>query len=128
MTAITIFASSLFTAIALIAVKAIELKFGKVNIILRLIGKLDSLADRAVQSIRFRAYQLVQTVRYLFQVKIKEVANDMSFRAKEWLITQYKLRESRIMGQKEILNKGAVSFYLKKIADDQGSGNKGKIE
>ena len=128
MTTIVVFASSLFVTSAFVFIKAMELKYGKKNIVLRLIGKFDSKCDHCVSSLKFRGLQLVQSVRYIVLVQTKDVCKDLFYKAKEKIKEEYRIRQNTMMGQKDITNKGSVSFYLKKITENKGNGEKGKIE
>ena len=128
MATIVVFASSLFIASAFVSVKAVELKYGRKNIILRLIGKFDSKCDNCVSGFKFKGLQLVQSVRYIVLVQIKEICKDLFKKAEEKIISEYKKRRDVVMGKKDIADKGSVSFYLKKITEDKSNGEKGKIE
>lgn len=128
MTTIVVFASSLFITLAFVFIKAVELKYGKKNIILRLIGKFDTKCDQCVSGFKFKGLQLIQSIRYIFLVKIKEVYKDLFRKAEEKVMSEYKRRQDVVMGKKDITNKGSVSFYLKKITENKGNGEKGKIE
>ena len=129
MATVVVFALSLFLAIAFIFVKAIELKFGKRNIFLEFIGKLDSKAEKLVSDLKFRALQVVQSTRYILLVKSKIFFKNLFDKAMEKIIHEYKIRQnSIIMGRKEIASRGSVSFYLKKITENKDNSGKGKIE
>ncbi|MEK7669087.1 MAG: hypothetical protein AAB350_00650 [Patescibacteria group bacterium] len=128
MTTIVIFGSSLFMALILLLTKAMELKYGNKNIILRFIGKLDSKFETVVSNLKFRGLQLTQSIRYIFLVQAKEICKDCFKKIEEKAVNEFKKRQDVIMGKKEIASKGSVSFYLKKITEDKGNGEKGKIE
>lgn len=128
MTTIIIFASSLFISLALILFKAIELKYGKRNIILELLNKFDSKSVALVSTFKFRSLQLVQSVRYIILVQSKIMFKELVDRVMEKIINEYKIRQSIMMGHKEIANNGSASFYLRKITDFKGDVRKGKIE
>lgn len=128
MTTIIVFASSLLIALVLLFTKAAELKFGKRNIILNLIGKFDYKCDKCISDFKFGSLQLVQSVRYIMLVQIKGICIDLFNRAKEKILNEYKTRQNIIMGHKDIIDKGSVSFYLKKITEDKYNGGRGKIE
>lgn len=129
MATIIVFALSLFMASALVAMKAIELKKEKKNILLKLINKLDSRLINLVASLKFKSLQLIQSIRYIILVEAKRIGQEMFDRVQQKAISEYKKRqEVIIVGKKEIINKGSASFYLKKITEDKGSVGKGKIE
>ncbi len=129
MATIAIFASSLFIASAMVAVKGIELKYGRKNFILEIFGKLDSKSMKLIASAKFRTLQLVQSVRYVLLVQSKIILKHLLEKAEEKIVNEYKKRQDAIMtGKRDIINKGAVSFYLKKIAENKGAGARGKIE
>lgn len=128
MATIWVFAASLFVALALVIIKAIELKRSKKNLFLQLISKLDSVSLSLLLRIKFRSLQFVQTARYIALVQIKLASKNMFDKMRERALSEYKLRQDRIMGRRDISNKGSVSFYLKKITEDKGNNAKGKIE
>lgn len=128
MATIIVFGSSLSLASILLGVKAFELKRGKKNAVLALLCQLDSRLDKLMSSLKFRMLQLVQSVRYILFVQSKIFFRSLADKAIEKITHEYKTRQSTIMGHKEILNKGSASFYLKKITEHKGNGEKGKIE
>lgn len=128
MTTIVVFASSLFVALAFVSIKAIELKYGRKNIILELVGKFDQQCDYCVSSLKFRCLQFVQTIRYILFVQLKEIIKHFWNKIHEKIMHEYKIRQEIIMGRKEIVSNGSASFYLKKISEDKCNGGKGKIE
>lgn len=129
MATIVVFASSLFLSSVLVLAKAIEIKREKKNFFLKIVGKLDGGLDKTLSTLKFKALQVVQTVRYILLVKSKEFFNDLFNEAKEKFLEELKNRHNIIiMGRKEIAHKGSVSFYLKKITENKGHGLKGKIE
>lgn len=123
-----IFALSLLVSLALISFKALELKRNKKNIALRLISRFDSISARLVSAFKFKALQLIQSVRYIVIIQSKIVFRAFLHKATERALNEYHTRYDIILGHKEISNKGSVSFYLKKIAENKDSGEKGKIE
>lgn len=128
MTTIVVFGSSLAVALILILTKALELKYGSKNILLRLIGKADNRLELIVSKIRFRSLQLIQSIRYIIFVHGSEMFKDYIKKAEERAINEFRKRQDVIMGKKEIVNGGSVSFYLKKITEEKGHSEKGKIE
>lgn len=127
MATIVVFASSLSIALIFILIKAAEIRSGKKNIVLRLIGKLDAAALKLVADAKFRGLQLTQSIRYIVLVQSKIVCLDLLYKVQNKILSEYQKRQSVMMGHKDIINKGSVSFYLKKIAEDKGNGRKGKI-
>jgi len=129
MATVVIFASSLFMASGLVLIKAIELRNEKKNFLLKLVNLLDSRFNKIISTLKFKSLQLIQSIRYIVLVEIKRIAKDLFYQVQEKIISEYKKRqEIIIVGKKNIVNKGSVSFYLKKIAEDKGNGEKGKIE
>jgi len=129
MATIIIFASSLFMASVLVLIKTIELKKENKNILLKLINRLDSTFEKIILILKFKTLQLIQSVHYIIVVEAKIIVKDLFYKAKYKVISEYKKRqEAIIIGKKEIVNKGSVSFYLKKITEDKGNGEKGKID
>lgn len=128
MTTIITFGSSLLVVITLVSLKAFEISREKRNFFLSIVGKLDEPALRLTNSIRFRIFQIVQSVRYIILVKMRDMLHDMFVRVSDKIASEYRERQDMLMGRREIANKGAVSFYLKKITEDKSNGEKGKIE
>lgn len=128
MTTITIFALSFLASLSLIAFKAIELRRGNKHFILEFINKLDSRLDKAVNLLKFKCLQLVQSLRYIVSVRGKEVVKEWLIKAEKRLVEEYHKNQDALMGKKEIINRGSVSFYLKKIKEEKENGEKGKIE
>jgi hypothetical protein len=128
MATVVVFASSLSVASILVTVKALELKFGKRNFFLQLVSKLDSAVVSFLASIKFRSFQLIQSIRYIFLVQIRMLSKEIFLRVQAKIADEYKMSQSAIMGRKDITNRGSVSFYLKKISENRGNGEKGKIE
>lgn len=128
MTTIVVFGSSLAVALILILTKALELKYGSKNILLRLIGKADNRLELIVSKIKFRSLQLVQSIRYIIFVHGSEMFKDYIKKAEQKAVSEFKKRQDVIMGKKEIVGNRSVSFYLKKITEEKGHSEKGKIE
>lgn len=124
MATIVIFVLSLLISAGLLLIKMVELKFGTRNNLLNLIRKLDAQSEKTILALKFRAWQAVQSVRYLFVVKIK----DWIRAARERIMQEYEIRQNVMMGRKEIVGNGSASFYLKKITESKSHLKKGKIE
>lgn len=127
MATIIVFASSLLIAVLLLALKVIELKYGKKNIFLNLINKLEARAVKTLTWVNFTGLQIIQSLRYIVLVKIKNATKDLFKKVEDRLFQEFKKRQDIVMGRKEILSKGSASFYLKKITETKGV-EKGKIE
>ncbi len=127
MTIIVVFASSLFIALILVLIKATELKSGKRNVGLAVISKLDSKTIWLLKTLEFRGLQLVQSLRYLVTVRAKNAIHNLLDKLWQKAINEYRARHEVIMGRKDIVNKGSVSFYLKKIDESKKNGQKGEI-
>jgi hypothetical protein len=128
MTTIVVFTLSLFTMSAFIAIKAVEIKYEKRNLLFCLLGKCDIKSEKLVSDMKFKVLQLIQTVRYLVLVKTKEVCKNLLEKVEEKIMNEYRTRHMMIMGHKDIVSKGSVSFYLKKINEGKNLSGKGKIE
>ena len=83
MTTIVVFTLSLLIASALIFFKAMELKHGKKNIVLEFIGQLDSKSEILVSRLKFRALQLVQSLRYIALVQTKIACKNLLDKVEE---------------------------------------------
>ena len=129
MATIVIFVSSLLIASALIFFKAVELKSGKRNFALGFLCRLDAKSEKLISDLRFRWSQLAQSVRYIALVQTKIICKNLLDKIEEKIMNEYRAKQSAIiMGHKNIINRGSVSFYLKKIAENKGVGEKGRIE
>jgi hypothetical protein len=128
MTTIVVFVSSLFVALAFLGLKAVEIKYGKKNILLDLLSRFDLRTDKLISDLKFRSLQLIQSARYIVLVQTKAVCKKLLETVEEKIMDEYRARYTMIMGQKEIAGNGSASFYLKKISEDKSSGRKGKIE
>lgn len=128
MATIIVFASSLVASLTLISFKAFEIKKGNKHFILEFINRLDSRLDKLVVFLKFKGLQFIQTVRYIVLIKMRDLAQNFFHKAQERLASEIKLRQEIMMGKKDIMSKGSVSFYLKKITEDKGHTRRGKIE
>ncbi len=128
MATIVIFASSILILSVFVAIKAVEMKYEKRNLLLCLLGKCDAKSEKLVSDFKFKILQLIQSVRYIVLVQTKVVCKNLLDRVEEKIINEYKARHMMIMGQKNIANRGSVSFYLKKINESKGLSGRGKIE
>jgi hypothetical protein len=109
---------------ALVGFKALELKDGKKNITLKCVGLFDRKAEKLISNIKFRFVQIIQTARFLVLVQVKVIFKKLLKKIE----ADIKSKQTVLMGQKNIINKGSVSFYLKKIAEDKINNGGGKIE
>lgn len=129
MTTIIIFCLSFFISTIFVVIKYFEIKKGNKNSMLGILNKLDDKALVFFHSTKFRSLQLIQTIRYIILVKVKELLIELFEKYKNRIIEEYRLRKNSILiGKKQIKNKGSVSFYLKKITEHKGNGERGKIE
>ncbi len=127
MATIVIFGVSLALALLLLALKAVSLKKGSDTFLLRELGKLDPKAEKLSQSARFLILQAIQTVRYIFLVYIPKVIDEETGRYRESLAQKLEVQRNLLLGKKEIQNRGAVSFFLKKIDETKRNGQRGEI-
>jgi hypothetical protein len=123
-----IFASSFFIASVFVIAKAVELRNKRKNFFFRLINRLDPVLEKLISFLKFKSLQLIQSIRYIVLVEVKELAKALFLKAKERILDEYKKRHDMMMGHKDITSNGSVSFYLKKITEHKGNGEKGKIE
>ena len=128
MITIIVFSFSLSIASILVFAKILELRYKKSNILLRILGLMDSKVEKLLDNIKFLCLQFIQSAHYVFLVHSKNIAKDALNKIQDKIINEYKNRESTMMGRKNISQNGSVSFYLKKITEDKGNGEKGRIE
>lgn len=96
---------------------------------LSFLGRLDTLSNRIVSATKFKCLQAVQSIRYIFLVKIRGGLHNLFQGVKEKILNEYTVKQNVIMmGHKEFTNKGSASFYLKKIIEQKTNGEKGKID
>jgi hypothetical protein len=128
MATIIIFASSLFTMSAFVAIKAVEVKYEKRNLLLCLLGKCDAKSEKLISDLKFKTLQLIQSARYIALVQTKEVCKNLLEKVEQKIVDEYRTKHMMIMGHKDLVSNGAVSFYLKKINEGKNLGARGKIE
>jgi hypothetical protein len=128
MITISIFSSSLFFAVTLIILKAFDLRSGKQNVLVRIMSKMDNNSTVLIKNIKFRTFQFIQTLRYIFLVKTKNAIKTFFSGLFARVRDEYLEREKVFMGRKDISSKGAVSFFLKRIKDEKAFSSRGKIE
>ena len=114
--------------VLLVLFKAIELKCGKKNIILGCIVKLDGKSEKIVSDLKFKALQLIQSIRYIVLVQTKAVCKNLLEKVERKIMDEYRMKHTMIMGQREIVGNGSASFYLRKITEEKSNSQKGKIE
>ncbi len=127
MATIVVFASSLFVTTLIVLMKAIEIKYSKRNFLLKLISKLDTKGEFVTSRTKFLLLLLIQSVRYLVLVRVPMTLREQLDKIKLKILEEYRNQESLIMGQREIKNRGSVSFFLKKIDEGHKNGQ-GKID
>ncbi len=127
MATIVIFGLSLALALILLLLKARSLKKGEEGFLLSQLGLLDPKADKLTESTKFLILQIIQSVRYIFLVYLPKFIEDEAGKYKEKINKKLEIQRNLILGQKEIHNRGAVSFFLKKIDETKRNGHKGEI-
>ena len=127
MATIIIFASSLILLVLLIVLKALELRFGTKNSILGYIGRFDEKTEQALLKAKFFTLQLIQSIRYILLVHIRELIVLWFDTLHKKLIDSYSARRDTIMGKRDLSHSGSASFYLKKITEDKNDTEKGMI-
>jgi hypothetical protein len=127
MATIVIFASSLALALILVLFRTFEIKYGKNNFVLGGLRRIDTKSEKLISILKFKWLQISQSLRYIVSVQMKEYFKNLFKKLEEKVIEQYKIKQSTIMGQKQIPSNGSASFYLKKISEDKENTKKGKI-
>ena len=128
MTLITLFIASLLLIILMLIAKALELRSQKYSFILSIFKRLDNRALVVISDFKFRVLQVIQTVRYILLVSIPALIRQLVDDAKNHAMREYRNSQEVLMGRKNIVNKGSVSFYLKKIQEDKLNTEKGEIQ
>lgn len=121
MTPIIIFGLSFLITLTILAAKAFESNSQNPSFLLKLFKKLDPHAEKFIEGFKFRVLQVIQTARYIALVHAPEVLRELSHEIKESAMREYRVSQDIIMGRKNIVNKGAVSFYLKRIKEEKGT-------
>jgi len=127
MTTIVVFGSSLVLSFAIFVMKKLEISQNNENFVLKKIRKLDPYAEKLIATLKFRLLQAIQSIRYIVVVHIPAIISRHAEKLKEDALKEYRARHERLMGRKDISNKGAVSFFLKKIDENKRNGDKGEI-
>lgn len=127
MIAIIIFGLSTLFVLSIVISKLIEQKTNRTILLLKVLRKFDPNAESFITKFRYRTLQLIQTVRYILIVHIPQIIREIGSEIHQGAMREYRISQSIIMGRKNITNKGAVSFYLKKIKEERESG-RGEIQ
>jgi len=127
MAVVIVFGSSFILALCIFTLKYFELRRGKSNFLLRFVSRFDSRAEELVAASKFRILQLIQSARYVVLVHIPAVIDRAIEKTKESILQELDARRNMLRGQKDISNKGAVSFFLKKIDENKRNGERGEI-
>lgn len=128
MTLIIIFSLSLLISIIFFALKFFDIKYNKENILFKFLSKLDPKSEKLLESTKIFIVGIIQTIKYIFTVKIKDGYNSLIYKFKEKLIFEYQKRHDIIMGKRSISINRPTSFYLRKITENKNTSGTGKIE
>ncbi len=126
MATITIFAVSLFGCISLLVSGYLNVRRSSQNFFSRTLSKTDALIQGQKSRVDRFIVQMLQSIRYLFKVLIPELAHNAMNKVMQRIKEEYEKRNEIMQGRRDIHNKGAVSFYLRKIAREDG--DEGAIE
>lgn len=127
MVTIVIFGVSIFFAFTILLLKMLYLHRGRDGFVLRFLGRCDPWTERLTSATKFRTLQIIQSVRYLFLLRLPEIVSQTAKKYKGRLVLKLENKRNLLMGRKEITNKGAVSFFLKKMDEAKKNGHKGEI-
>lgn len=128
MTLIIIFLVSTSLIILLLTLKGIDERRIEPNFVSRYLSRFDVKSEIFINYLKFKTLQIIQTLRYIFIVKVSKYFAEQNYKLKTWIIDELDKKQKIFMGRKEISKKGAVSFYIKKIEDNRTVSGKGKIE
>ena len=120
MTPIYIFAGSFLISFVILIAKVLE-RGDSSSFVLKGFRKLDPKAEKFIQEFKYRVLQVIQTVRYLALVHVPMMMKELAHEIRESAMREYRVSQDIIMGRKNIVNKGAVSFYLKRIKEEKGA-------
>ena len=99
-----------------------------------MLSRFDSASERLLNSIHFKLYQAVQSVRYLILVHLPEKGRVKINKTKEAVEEGFKKQKDVVMGRKELKVNGSSSFFLRKMTEHKNgnstleNGERGKIE
>jgi len=94
---------------------------------LSLLARFDNTALRATDTLRALLLLTIQTLRYIVLVYVPQLLDDALKSAHRVIEVHLELRQSVLRGRKDIRNKGAISFYFKKIDDQLKDRTHGEI-
>ncbi|MBN2094311.1 MAG: hypothetical protein JW740_03025 [Candidatus Zambryskibacteria bacterium] len=124
---ITVFNISLIVVLLFLFVKTLEIKYKKQSIASRFRDKLDVLSQKLISNLKFKWLQFIQSLQYIILIKAKILFKNVLVKIEAKIMNEYHAKQNTIMGgQRNISNRGSVSFYLKKISE--GKTTSGKIE
>ncbi len=130
---IIIFAVSFFGLSVLFLSKHREIRTGEKNWFGKLLSKFDHRGSKLLYSFHYRAYQVIQTIKFLVMVRIPEKGRVKISKTRDSVITEYQKQKDVIMGKKELNGNGSSSFFLRKMNDNKKenggeNGERGRIE
>lgn len=132
MIAVIIFAVSFLLLSILFLSKHREAITGEKNSLGKALTPLDNKASKVLYAIHYRFYQLVQTIKFVFLVKIPEKGRVKIHKTKDSVVKEYKKQKDVIMGKKELNQNGSASFFLRKIDETknkkENDSERGRIE
>lgn len=127
MTTIVVFGVSLFLAVFLFLIKAYSLRKAQDTFLLKKLALLDGRSEDLIQTFKFRTLQLIQSARYILSVYLPNLIECEVDRCRTALANKLEEQRNLVLGKKEIQNRGAVSFFLKKIDEGKRNSQRGEI-
>jgi hypothetical protein len=133
MITIPLFAASFIMLTILFLSKHREVKTGDKTFIGKFLSRFDAGSMKILNTIHYRFYQLIQTVRFIFLVHLPEKSRVKISKTKDTVLHSYNKQKDVIMGKKELQQNGSSSFFLRKVTDHKKgnggeNGERGKIE
>lgn len=126
MITISVFAASVVVLTILFLSKHREVKTGERTFLGKFLSKFDVQTGNVLEKTRYRFYQIVQTIRYLFLVHIPEKSKVKISKTKESVASRYSKQKDAIMGKKELNSNGSSSFFLRKVTEHKNAGSGGE--
>ncbi|HEY4516218.1 MAG TPA: hypothetical protein VJH67_03475 [Candidatus Paceibacterota bacterium] len=113
-----------------------EINAGTKTFVGNFLSRFDVSSARIMSLIKYRMYQVVQTVRYLLFVHLPEKSKVKINKTKEAVEERYRKQKDAVMGKKELKQNGSSSFFLHKMSEHKNSadsevtegGERGRIE
>ncbi len=128
MTNIVFFFVSLFIVFVLFVLKLVSVSKNRDIFPLNIFRITDPKAEKLIDYLKYKIYQIVQTLRFLVIVKMPEVLKHEKNKMQEKIAEKIDKQRDVILGKINIKDNGSSSFYLKEISEQAKNEEKGRID